>query len=330
MDTTCPLYVFETFTWHDVQPDTQLIVRSNGKRFLIVITTETFKDSPPIQQQYLQYLKAIQLEDEPGDVLEDLEDWILQPFLTIFRALPPLLVESYTLQDYFSAETLSYTLRVAERERVPVPCDKPPSLMHMGVPLSPQYFSGFPVLRPGQVEIVSNNFDDRPTKVRINEGTNCFFKQLLPGDLQVLQNELKIYKRIQEASDILAGVNVRIPRLHGLVQGDDSSIIGLLLTFIDGGSVTLLCAVDSDTPKALRERWAHQITFTLKCLHKAGIVWGDVKADNVLIDANQDVWIIDFGGGYTEGWVEEQLAGTLEGDLQGLTKILEYLKRGSI
>jgi hypothetical protein len=53
---------------------------------------------------------------------------------------------------------------------------------------------------------------------------------------------------------------------------------------------------------------------------------GDAKPDNVLIDKNNDhAWIIDFGGGYTRGFVGREKAGTIERDLQGLEKIVEYV-----
>jgi hypothetical protein len=217
------------------------------------MTKETFKDSPPMQQEYLQYLKLLQLANLPDD--PTLQDWILHPFLPIFSALPQLPLASYTLQDYFSAETLSYTFRVARGERIPVLCDRPPFRMQMGVPLSPEDYSEFPVFLPAQVEIGSN-FDDRPTKVRINKNTDCYFKHLDPGDEQVLQNELKTYRHIQEAGSLLNGDNnnVHISCLYGLVQDDsDSSIIGLLLSFIDCGCIILLCVVESDTPKALHK-----------------------------------------------------------------------------
>jgi len=54
-------------------------------------------------------------------------------------------------------------------------------------------------------------------------------------------------------------------------------------------------------------------------------VWGDAKPENVLIDGSDDVWIIDFGGGYTQGFVEKEKAGTAEGDLQGLDNIMKYV-----
>jgi serine/threonine protein kinase len=36
-----------------------------------------------------------------------------------------------------------------------------------------------------------------------------------------------------------------------------------------------------------------QVTGILTQLHEAGIVWGDAKPDNVLIDKNHDARIID-------------------------------------
>ncbi|KAK1948708.1 hypothetical protein LY78DRAFT_39560, partial [Colletotrichum sublineola] len=58
---------------------------------------------------------------------------------------------------------------------------------------------------------------------------------------------------------------------------------------------------------------------------RKGIIWGDVKAENVLIDREDNAWIIDFGGSYTPGWVDKEKAGTLAGDAQGLAKILDIL-----
>jgi hypothetical protein len=53
-----------------------------------------------------------------------------------------------------------------------------------------------------------------------------------------------------------------------------------------------------------------------------------VKAANVLIDKDNNAWIIDFGGGYTEGWVDRDKAGTVEGDLQGLANIMDFISDG--
>jgi serine/threonine protein kinase len=76
---------------------------------------------------------------------------------------------------------------------------------------------------------------------------------------------------------------------------------------------------------SLRNKWAAQIKETLSELHKLGIIWRDIKMDNVLIDDNDDAVLLDFGGGNTVGWVDQDKYGTLDGDMQGLGKILAAL-----
>lgn len=67
------------------------------------------------------------------------------------------------------------------------------------------------------------------------------------------------------------------------------------------------------------------MTETAHELHRQGIVWGDVKPDNVLIDKNLDAWVVDFGGGFDPEWVDRELAETVEGDLQGLSRMAKHL-----
>ena len=45
-----------------------------------------------------------------------------------------------------------------------------------------------------------------------------------------------------------------------------------------------------------------------------------------MVDKNDELWIIDFGGSYTEGWVDAELSDTLEGDEQGLEKVQQALE----
>jgi Ser/Thr protein kinase RdoA (MazF antagonist) len=61
-------------------------------------------------------------------------------------------------------------------------------------------------------------------------------------------------------------------------------------------------------------------------LHTQHIIWGDGKAANVIIDEQDDAWLIDFGGGWTDGWVDEELADTVEGDQQAISKIGTFLE----
>ncbi|KAF5620890.1 kinase subdomain protein [Fusarium tjaetaba] len=85
-----------------------------------------------------------------------------------------------------------------------------------------------------------------------------------------------------------------------------------------------------DIPRELKQSWAQQVHDTVQQLHAAGIAWGDAKPDNVLVVRANDAWVIDFGGGHTNGWVPKELSGTLEGDLQALKKIDDFLLEGQM
>jgi serine/threonine protein kinase len=169
-----------------------------------------------------------------------------------------------------------------------------------------------------------------------HDETLFYFNNFEMGETAPATREMENYKRITMAD--LAS-DIRISRLHGLVMDDDERLLGLLLTYIDCGYTTLSCAAHGDAPALLKHKWASQITETLASLHKAGLVWSDAKPDNVLIERNQsghgedgefdevggEAWIIDFGGGYTHGFIDSEKAKAVEGDLQGLANILEYV-----
>jgi len=77
--------------------------------------------------------------------------------------------------------------------------------------------------------------------------------------------------------------------------------------------VTLSCAARAGKREP-KDKWLEQITHSFKELHARQIVWGDAKPDNFLIDAHDGAYLVDFGGGYTNGWVDK--------------KVGEYSRRG--
>jgi hypothetical protein len=52
---------------------------------------------------------------------------------------------------------------------------------------------------------------------------------------------------------------------------------------------------------------------------------GDAKAANVLIHADGNVVLIDFGGGRTQGWVDSVNYETDSGDWQGWDEIVKFI-----
>ena len=111
------------------------------------------------------------------------------------------------------------------------------------------------------------------------------------------------------------------------VELEEGAVVGILMEHIDKSPLNLadILSKNDIIEKSRRERWATQIEDTLNQLHAIGVVWGDAKTSNILIDEKDDVWIIDFGGGQTLGWVDYKLVGTKDGDLHVLKRTLEAL-----
>jgi len=56
------------------------------------------------------------------------------------------------------------------------------------------------------------------------------------------------------------------------------------------------------------------------------VIWGDGKAENVLINIEtDDSCLVDFRGSFTDGWVDAELMETREGDEQAVKKIIQFL-----
>lgn len=94
--------------------------------------------------------------------------------------------------------------------------------------------------------------------------------------------------------------------------------MGLLMEYIDGKTLQYR---SKDAPEVLKKKWIDQIEATLGRLHEIGIVWGDAKPDNAMIDVSEDVVLVDFGGGYTPEYIPHELQQTAQGDLIGLDHI---------
>jgi len=126
--------------------------------------------------------------------------------------------------------------------------------------------------------------------------------------------------------------SIRVPRLLGLVTSAETGmVIGILEEYIPTGELYSLRLLkdeheDIEASPERRQKWAAQIRETVDLLHKIGVIWGDGKPDNVLIhEVTDDAWVIDFGGSYTNGWVDQELMETQKGDEKAVGKIVEFL-----
>ncbi|KAM0239555.1 hypothetical protein ACHAP5_008280 [Fusarium lateritium] len=166
---------------------------------------------------------------------------------------------------------------------------------------------------------------------QVKIGSETMLCKAFPRGLEYdnLKQELINLQAIAEAtSDFDAPL--RIPLLRGYVtHAVTGAIIGLLRSWIPpsqyGNTIQDAGRHMATIPVPLRRKWLRQVTEAVKALHGAGLFWGDGKADNICIDPEDNAWLIDMAGGFTQNWVSKDIAGTKEGDNHSLLKLKAFL-----
>ncbi|KAJ5686459.1 hypothetical protein N7536_009078 [Penicillium majusculum] len=230
-----PIYDIGPFKSSTKNTDTQLNVYVSNKRFKIDLFTSSFESSPALLAEYLRHVQRQEPEwipdesevDADGDFedpLDEMHDWILQPFLPIFREISPLdLSQKYTLEDCLFAEELQYTVQVVGDNLVPVYLGNTKSmrnhLIGACLPSSVDY-SSFPVYHPREVQVPisadSAALPGIPHKVFIHgQPQPSFFKIVYGGDMGITAREILTYSKIHMAK---FDPSILTSRLEGLLQ----------------------------------------------------------------------------------------------------------------
>lgn len=279
-----------------------------------------------------------------SDPALDLQNWILRGFGDEVPSHPddePSSKEKLSIQDWYEVPTRYYEVNLSADEDNLEPA-RVNSQSHFQqrvddllphLPL-PKKLRSLPIpwIPASQVTVLAEHDDPppiHPSLVRTTpmpgEGEKTyFFKPVDPSQPQPPKREIEILHRIQSRG---IAEEVRAPRIEALVGWRDSEVeaMGYLLSVIEK-PVPLTKLLDSEVDESKRERWARDAKRVVKVLHEHGIVWGDAKADNFLVDGEERLWVIDFGGSYTEGWVDGELIETVEGDDMALEKIVNGLE----
>ena len=157
-----------------------------------------------------------------------------------------------------------------------------------------------------------------------------FFKVVDNEQVQTTKREIDVLGQIKKRR---LRDQMYVPLLEGLVSFDEFGttasgkprIMGFLQTDIPHPT-PLTMKLDTEVPQKKRNTWAKEADRMKKLLHQHHIIWGDAKADNFVVDKDENLWIIDFGGSYTEGWVDKELNETEEGDDMGTEKVVNALE----
>jgi hypothetical protein len=276
---------------------------------------------------------GVVLEDNnkaENDSEEKLQAWILSHLEAEINKFAPSRGEMQTsnVYDWYHPTTHFYALQYKNGQIVPKELESTPALRFKMDNLVPTVTLpknilnlGMPWFQASDLEIVEAS-GPLPTLVRHNND-HYFLKVVDPTQPAPTKRELKLMKEIEKLN---LHEEMRVPQVQGLVSFSNSKtdIMGFLQTHIEGAE-PLTHLLDSDISQAKRDGWASESERMVKLLHKHNLVWGDAKADNFMVDKDDKLWIIDFGGSYTEGWVDAELNETVEGDDMGTRKIVNAL-----
>jgi len=169
-------------------------------------------------------------------------------------------------------------------------------------------------------------------------GSGYIAKVLISGlDMCCKTGTTQSSKAIQREHDCLRQITlskiaafIPAPKLLGLVIDDDGVVIGILEEFIPNkGRLSDVVKNEATVSEERRAKWVKQIRKAVALLHEIDVVWGDGKAENALVGSeSDDCFLVDFGGSYTDGWVNRTLVETRAGDDQAVEKIAKFLDDG--
>eukprot|EP01118_Nematostelium_gracile_P019615 TRINITY_DN9154_c0_g1_i1.p1 TRINITY_DN9154_c0_g1~~TRINITY_DN9154_c0_g1_i1.p1 ORF type:complete len:745 (-),score=201.82 TRINITY_DN9154_c0_g1_i1:74-2308(-) len=166
-------------------------------------------------------------------------------------------------------------------------------------------------------------------KAKISVGTklgNGAFGEVWSGEMNGKKIAIKFMQKMDEETEkeVLNELSLMGNFKHHFLLGHEKyvpEIPAIILEMADGGSIED-CLKSRDTPIGwgLRMKWAVQISEGLVALHNAGLIHRDLRIPNILLTADLDVKIADFGVSTRKLWPDRELPFYSSGSLFDLLK----------
>lgn len=311
----------------------EILLHLHCTSIVIHASPDNFIDSPELLEIYNFFLNVLKNMMLGSYDCEDVSDWAATPLLPVFSEVDAAAKNTIvTLQAIMFPERRAYTLKGVLGQLIVEPKnDTLPFPQVFGVWMSTEECASVPLVHISDVLVQGEYRLDpnlTPDRLALKDGTPVLGEAAESTIGDSIRRHMAAYQKINAAS---LDESVRVERLVGVLKGDEDEddcgnilVYGILLSDVEGRN-SMLNMLRSGVPVALRDKWASQVTDTLKTLHAAGITWGDAKAHNVVLDANNDAWLINLGDDKFTDWVPQDLAGTVKGDLVGLKKIIQAI-----
>ena len=277
----------------------------------------------------------------PGEALQR---FMLEPLSEEFENLSES-KEEETLQEWYHGPTYFYSLELdTDKALAATQLEATPDLTKRMEKLRPEMALpkqltdrfDIPFYQASDLIVVATSDQPpgtpfHPCRVRHDQSKRTSFLKIVDNSQpQPVKRELDLLYR---AMELKVNSKINVPSLEGLVMFDGAEetksgqkrIMGFLQTDIPEAK-SLTSVLDSSVDQSKRERWAEEVEHAKEVLHEHDIIWGDAKADNFIVDNDDKLWIIDFGGSYTEGWVDPDKKETIEGDDMGTERIMNALE----
>ncbi|KAF2184529.1 hypothetical protein K469DRAFT_688549 [Zopfia rhizophila CBS 207.26] len=283
-----------------IASDCKLGLVCNKKRFNVLLSPHPppgFDKEYNIEGQLLRKLDRAMQSSGPfqmDEVVQEISNLVAITCQPVFRELAPIIVDGPQTKDlhtFLNPRTFELQL-VTLKEQAKVIKQQTTS-----VPKNPRRLgsliakSSLPSFYSSKVEVLDELLGARILKVSVNGRPSCC-KVVNECTHKSISREFASLQRIFDAKL----PSIRVPKPVGFVKSDDDDIIAVLLDYIQPDPTTPsldLIRVDS-VEKSRRQKWASQIRDTITQLHQIGIIWGDGKTGNILIDKDDNAWIIDF------------------------------------
>ena len=313
----------------EITPDgIAVYVRVRSARLHIHVESPNFHRSPNAYNTLLSIKSKFESEGIEYD-LWDYFEWLASQFLSEFRHLVPLVdhagqltLADLELHQYYECRLEFYDEVPRPGAISPMEQEPPDHYDWDSLDVAPPEWP-FPRFQSSDVVVPYTDpttvFDIIPEQVFVH-GRPFFWK---PSWMSV-ESKDAVEKYCKIHSSGMSLEQLRTSRLYGIVTSSRGVLRGQLYEWIDVKK-HLTWNVLEQTPEATRSKWASQIQRSVSTLHSLNIIWGDVKAGNVVIDQDDDALVIDLEGGATRGWVDKEEQGTREGDLQGLERLVDYI-----